>query len=105
MEVDLSWLEPDTASQKPTVRPKKSTPPRRPPTLRGSAARRDTLEVRTEWLEQEGAEAADTKAPEAPPKRRAHPPPLPREEPKSEPPRSRRSTRPPRRPSKTFRSR
>jgi len=66
MEVDTSWLLSETS---PALQPPK--PPRR-----------ETMEVKLEWLE------------EVAPKKRALPPPLPREDPSSEPPPSRRSQRP-----------
>ena len=52
MEVDMSWLEKE--SERPAVRksarPADSKGAVAPPNLRGAAARRETLQVRAEWL-------------------------------------------------------
>jgi hypothetical protein len=97
MEVDMSWLEADGAM-----------PQKGPPPLRGAAARRETLQVRAEWLEREETSASGGERrsrrppakksppplPDTPKAKRPLPPPIPREERASEPP-ARRSTRPP----------
>ena len=130
MEVDVSWLErepppsggkrateakapPSTrnASKPPASKRAAANPaPRRPPTLTGAAARKETLEVRAEWLESESTTSGPSssgkrgsKRPVVPPPlppseikkaRKPLPPPIPREEKTSDPPRSRSSKRP-----------
>jgi hypothetical protein len=95
----MTWLESEPANK-----------PADPPPLRGAAARRETLQVRAEWLEQDEPQASDRKSkrppakkgppplPETPKPKKAQPPPIPREERATDPPRARRSTKPPRGP-------
>lgn len=125
LEVDMSWLEPEElartrgSTRPPPKRPSKadtaavrtrsSKPPApktpsRPPgakrsTSSAQAVRRETMDVKLEWLEPEQPTAAPTKRPRKPwepptlppppanatKPRRAVPPPLPREEPEDPP--------------------